>query len=198
MISFIRGTLESKPKDSIIVECRGIGYEIYIPLSVHGDLPSLGEEMKIYTEMYVREDLLRLYGFLSEDDIDVFRQLISVSGIGPKGALGILSSLSPDALRLAVLTENVAAISQAKGIGKKTASKLIIELKDKLKPIDLDSFDQTSVANSSQSCFVDEALLALTTLGYTQTESMKGIRHAKDTSSTEVIIKQALSYLAKE
>ncbi len=198
MISFIRGILISKREDSIVVECNHIGYEIFVPLSVLSDLPPTANEVKIYTELYVREDILKLYGFISEDDIDVFRKLISVSGIGPKGALGILSSMSPDALRLAVLTENVTAISQAKGIGKKTASKLIIELKDKLKPIDINNFRDDVSILGSKSSFIEEAILALTTLGYSQTESLNAVKHCKDTSSTEKILKNALSNLAKE
>lgn len=198
MISFIRGILISKREDSIVVECNHIGYEIYIPLSVLAELPSTGSEVKIHTELYVREDILRLFGFVSEDDIEVFRKLISVSGIGPKGALGILSSMTPDALRLAVLTENVEAISQAKGIGKKTAAKLVIELKDKLKPIDLDSLSGDDLLLSGTSSLIDEAMLALTTLGYTQNEALNAVKRVKDHSSVSVIIKAALSNMAKE
>lgn len=198
MISFIRGILVSKREDSIVVECNHIGYEIYVPLSVLGELPSTGSEVKIHTELYVREDILKLFGFISEDDIDVFRKLISVSGIGPKGALGILSTMTPDALRLAVLTENVAAISQAKGIGKKTAGKLVIELKDKLKPIDLDSLSEDDLQVSSSSSLIEEAMLALTTLGYSQTEALNAVKRVKDHSSVSAIIKAALTNLAKE
>lgn len=198
MISFIRGILVSKREESIIVECNHMGYEIYVPLSVLSELPPTGNEVKIHTELYVREDMLKLFGFVSEDDIDVFRKLISVSGIGPKGALGILSSMTPDALRLAVLTENIDAISHAKGIGKKTAGKLIIELKDKLKPIDLDMLSHEDLGMSAASSFVEEAMLALTSLGYTQTESLNAVKHVKDHSSTSAIIKAALSNLAKE
>lgn len=197
MISFIRGVLVSRREDSIIVECNHIGYEIFVPLSVLSELPSTGSEVKIHTELYVREDILKLFGFISEDDIDVFRKLISVSGIGPKGALGILSFMTPDALRLAVLTENVAAISQAKGIGKKTAGKLIIELKDKLKPIDLESLSEDSAIGASSS-LIEEAMLALTSLGYSQTEALNAVKHVKDHSSVSVIIKSALTNLAKE
>lgn len=197
MISYIRGILVSKREDSIVVECNHIGYEIYVPLSVLSKLPSTGSEVKIHTELYVREDILKLFGFISEDDIDVFRKLISVSGIGPKGALGILSTMTPDALRLAVLTENVDAISQAKGIGKKTAGKLVIELKDKLKAIDLDSLslDQQVTGTSS---LIEEAMLALTTLGYSQTEALNSVKRVKDHSSVSAIIKSALTNLAKE
>lgn len=197
MISFIRGILVSKGEDSIVVECNHMGYEIYVPLTVLSALPSVSNEVKIYTELYVREDVLRLYGFLAHDDIDLFRKLIGVSGIGPKGALGILSTLSPDALRLAVMTDDATAISQAKGIGKKTASKLIIELKDKLKPIALSDLEGVNDAIVSSS-FIDEAILGLTGLGYSQSEAAMAIKHVKDQSSTESIIKGALIYLAKE
>jgi len=198
MINFIRGILVSKKEESIVVECNHMGYEIFIPLSVFSELPSTGNEVKIHTELYVREDILKLYGFTSEDDIDVFRKLISVSGIGPKGALGILSSMTPDALRLAVLTENVEAITQAKGIGKKTAQKLVIELKDKLKSIDLESLSQDDSVTTGAPAFVEEAMLALTSLGYSQNEALNSIKRVKDHTSTSSIIKAALSNLAKE
>ncbi len=94
MISYIHGILVAKREDSVVIECQHIGYEIFVPLSVISQLPSIGSEVKMHTELYVREDVLRLYGFISDDDIDVFRKLISVSGIGPKGALGILSTLT--------------------------------------------------------------------------------------------------------
>lgn len=198
MISFIRGILVSKKEESIVVECNHIGYEIFVPLSVFSELPSTSNEVKIYTELYVREDILKLYGFLSEEDIDVFKKLISVSGIGPKGALGILSTLTPDALRIAVLTDDIQAISNAKGIGKKTASKLIIELKDKLKPIDLDSLSSITREQMTSNNYVDEAILGLTGLGYSQSEAVMAIKHVHDHSSTESIIKEALMNLAKE
>jgi holliday junction DNA helicase RuvA len=198
MISYIRGLLVSKREESIIVECQHMGYEIFVPLSVLSRLPSIGNEVKIHTELYVREDIIKLYGFIAEEDIDIFRQLISVSGIGPKGALGILSSLTPDALKIAILTDNVDLISQAKGIGKKTASKIILELKDKMKAIDLGSgsFEQEGI--SLESSLMEDAILALTSLGYSQTEAVSAMKHIKDRSTVTTIIKEALAYLAKE
>ncbi len=198
MISYIHGILVAKRIDSVIVECQHIGYEIFVPLSVLTQLPSTGSEVKMYTELYVREDILRLYGFTSEEDIDIFRKLIGVSGIGPKGALGILSTLTPDDLRIAVLTDDAKRISQAKGIGKKTAEKLIIELKDKLKSIDLETLSQSSKDVSGLSTFIDEALLGLTGLGYTETEALHAIKHVKDAESTSELIRQSLIFLAKE
>ncbi len=193
MISYIRGILVGKREDSVVVECGQIGYEIGVPLSVIHQLPSVGSEIKMYTELYVREDILRLYGFMSEDDIHIFQKLIRVSGIGPKGALGILSTLTPDDLRMAVLTSDVKRISQAKGIGKKTAEKLIIELKDKLEPIDLEQGVQEMNNN-----FIEEALLGLTGLGYSEAEALRSIKKVKQYTSTSEIIQQALTVLAKE
>ncbi|WZL83101.1 Holliday junction branch migration protein RuvA [Vallitaleaceae bacterium 9-2] len=197
MISYIHGILVAKREDSVIIECQHIGYEIFVPLSVISQLPSIGSEVKMHTELYVREDVLRLYGFISDDDIDVFRKLISVSGIGPKGALGILSTLTPDDLRLAIMTDDSKRISQAKGIGKKTAEKLIIELKDKLKVVDLEVLS-ASTEQTLHSTYIDEALMGLTGLGYTETEALHAIKHAQHADSTSELIKQALIFLAKE
>ncbi len=197
MISYIHGILVAKREDSVVIECQHIGYEIFVPLSVISQLPSIGSEVKMHTELYVREDVLRLYGFISDDDIDVFRKLISVSGIGPKGALGILSTLTPDDLRLAIMTDDSKRISQAKGIGKKTAEKLIIELKDKLKVVDLEVLS-ASTEQTLHSTYIDEALMGLTGLGYTETEALHAIKHAQHADSTSELIKQALIFLAKE
>lgn len=198
MISYIRGLLVSKREESIVVECQHMGYEIFVPLSVLSRLPSIGNEVKIHTELYVREDIIKLYGFISEEDIDIFRQLISVSGIGPKGALGILSSLTPDALKIAILTDNVDLISHAKGIGKKTASKIILELKDKMKTIDLGEVYFSQEGISPEASVIEDAILALTSLGYSQTEAMSSIKHVHDKTTVTSIIKEALAYLAKE
>ena len=119
MISYVKGALAEKSGDRIVVEAGPVGLGIYVPLSVLEVLPPLGEEVKIYTYLQVREDDLSLYGFLNRQDLDMFRRLIGVNGIGPKGALGILSALSPDDLRLAILTGDAKAISKAPGVGAK-------------------------------------------------------------------------------
>lgn len=198
MISYIKGLLVAKKEEVIVVECGHIGYEIYVPLSVIKNLPPLNNEVIIYTELYVREDLIKLYGFTSGEDLEIFKKLITVSGIGPKGALGILSTLTPDALRFAILTDNVDAISEAKGIGKKTASKLIIELKDKLPPLDLSEFTQDDENTSDLNSPIEEAILALTTLGYTQNEAKNATRKVTNKETVSSIIKEALQYLARE
>ena len=137
MISYIRGPLEEKREDSVVVEAGNIGYRIFIPSSVLGELPGLGEEVKIYTYFSVREDGMSLFGFLSRQDLEMFRQLIGVNGVGPKSALGILSALKPDVLRMAVLSGDAKAISKAPGVGAKTAQRIILDLKDKVKAEDV-------------------------------------------------------------
>lgn len=133
MISYIKGTIEEIGEDEIVMESHGIGYFIRVPLSVVRSLSVSDKIVKIYTYLYVREDALNLYGFLSKDDLSIFQMLITVNGIGPKGAIGILSNLSADDLRFAVLSDDAKAIAKAPGVGIKTAGKVILELKDKLK-----------------------------------------------------------------
>ena len=127
MIAFIQGELCEVGQDTIIVACQGIGYEIQVPVSVAQSLPDPGNRVKIYTYTYVREDALGLFGFLTRDDLTVFKLLITVNGVGPKAALAILSSMTADELRFAILAEDAKAISKAPGIGPKTAKRRIIE-----------------------------------------------------------------------
>ena len=132
MISYVRGELTAVEKDKVIVDVGGVGYGVFMPEASMGMLPQMGEEIKLHTYLNVREDAMQLFGFLTRDDLEIFRLLIGVSGIGPKGGLSILSKLTADDLRFAVLSGDAKAISSAPGIGKKTAEKVIIELKDKL------------------------------------------------------------------
>nr|WP_294488666.1 Holliday junction branch migration protein RuvA [uncultured Anaerosporobacter sp.] len=203
MISFIKGELDSIYEDGIVIENGGIGYDIKVPLSVMNELPSTGEEVKIYTYLYVREDILCLYGFLSRDDLQVFKLLITVNGIGPKGALGILSTISPDDLRFAVLADDAKAIAKAPGIGAKTASKLILELKDKLKLEDafeqkLSKVSMDSPSAASETNAKNEAIQALVALGYTNTEALKAVRGIEITPDmeTEDILKLSLKKIS--
>ena len=199
MISYIKGTLEFLGEDFIIVENNSIGYEIKIPLSVIPNLPHIREEVKIYTYLYVREDAMLLFGFLSMDDIDVFKKLLSVSGVGPKAALGVLSTITPDDLRYAIICNDDKTIAKAPGIGKKTAQKLILELKDKFNIKDIyrshkEDYENTNIVNMDNK---NEAVEALVTLGYTQTETAKAISGINEYDSTEDLIKKALKILAK-
>lgn len=202
MISYIKGSLEFVCDDFIIIETNNIGYEIRIPMSAMQSLPSIGEMVKIHTYLYVREDAMMLYGFVTRDDLEVFKKLITVNGIGPKGALGVLSTITPDELRFAIIADDVKTISKAPGIGKKTAQKLILELKDKLKlkdyvdSISADIGDNGQVAVASD--VKNDAIAALVTLGYSSTEAIKAIRTLEITKMTTVedIIKGALKKLA--
>ena len=178
MISYVKGALAEKSGDRIVVEAGPVGLGIYVPLSVLEVLPPLGEEVKIYTYLQVREDDLSLYGFLNRQDLDMFRRLIGVNGIGPKGALGILSALSPDDLRLAILTGDAKAISKAPGVGAKTAQRIILDLKDKVSAEEMlasvaDTDERTSVPLMQEAG--REAATALVALGYSNLEASKAV-----------------------
>ncbi len=203
MIHFITGLLDTVAENLVVVECGGVGFEILVPLSVVSNLPQTGNEVKIYTYTYVREDALQLYGFLAEDELEMFKLLITVNGIGPKGALGILSVMDVDALRFAIMSDDAKSIAKAPGIGAKTASKLILELKDKLDfeeavesrlgraavPADLGGGAAGSAAN--------DAIQALVALGYTSTEAVRAVKKVELTSdmTVEDILKAGLKNL---
>lgn len=199
MITYVKGELTDIYNNYIVVECYGIGYEIMVPASIVMELPSIGNPVKIYTYQYVREDALDLYGFLTKDDLNVFKLLITVNGIGPKGALNILSVIRPDELRLAVLSDDVKSIQKAPGIGGKTAQKLIIELKDKLSLEDvlthgMEIKSTIPVPNSAR----DEAIEALVSLGYSSSESIRAVRSIEnaDDMDSEALLRAALKKLA--
>ncbi|MDD6339883.1 MAG: Holliday junction branch migration protein RuvA [Butyrivibrio sp.] len=199
MITYVRGQLTEVTANSIVLEAYGIGYEIMIPASMFGKLDSIGNEMKIYTYQNVKEDALDLYGFLTRDDLEIFKLLITVNGIGPKGALNILSAMTPDDLRIAVLSDDVKKIQSAPGIGGKTAQKVILDLKDKLTLSDIVSTgdiipDNNAVASGAK----EEAIEALASLGYSASEALKtvnGLQLTEDMDS-EDILKAALKKLA--
>ena len=203
MYSYIKGTLVELGNDRIVVENHGIGYNIRIPQSILSSLPGTGQEVKIYTYTYIREGAMLLYGFLTKDDLQVFRLLIAVSGIGPKGALAVLSVLSPDDLRFAVLAEDDKAIAKAPGIGKKSAQRLIIELKDKLSLEDAfawkgETASEEIKAPAAVQTVKQEAVEALVALGYSATEAMKAVNGTEPTeeSTVEEVLKAALKQMA--
>lgn len=205
MITYIRGILEGMEEDKIIVDVGGVGYGIYMAGTAMGKLPGMGREVKIHTYLHVKEDLMQLYGFLTRDELKVFKLLIGVSGIGPKGGLGILSALGPDDLRFAVASGDVKAIQAAPGIGKKTAEKLILELKDKLKLEDalehtVDAPQSTVGAggmDTSVNEMMSEAVQALVALGYGNTEALKAVRQVEITEDMNVedVLRQSLKYM---
>lgn len=199
MISYIRGELAAISEEKIVVDVNGVGYGIFMPKQSIGLLPSVGQEVKIHTYLNVKEDAMQLFGFITKDDLDVFKLVIGVNGIGPKGGLNILSQLSADGLRYAVLSNDVKAISASPGIGKKTAEKLILELKDKLSIEDVLEHSQKTdvVTNSVGNSIQSEAVQALVALGYGNTEALKAVKKVeiKDASKVEDVLKQALKYM---
>lgn len=202
MISFIRGELSAIEGQRVIVDVSGVGYGIQMSEKSVSMLPPIGTEIKIHTYLNVREDAMQLYGFLKREDLEVFRLLIGVSGIGPKGGQNILSCLTPDELRFAVLTGDVKAISAAPGIGKRIAEKLIVELKDKFPEITLpqndpeDSMFEEAVAGEEIDQIRSDAVQALVSLGYGSAESIRAVRQTSLSCVTvEEILKEALKYL---
>ena len=195
MLSYIKGEVTDIEPDKVVIENNGIGYNVFVPLSVIGRVSGIGEEVKIYTYLSVKEDSMTLFGFSSKEELKIFKMILSVSGIGPKGALGILSTLSPDELRIAVLAGDKNAISKAPGIGQKTALKLIIELKDKLDIEDVFVSEETDVKSGSIDVSVkNDAIQALVALGYSKSSaasSIKGMSVDADTT-VEDVIKYAL------
>ena len=204
MISYIRGELCDIEEQKAIVDVNGVGYGIYMPQQALSLLPPMGQQVKIHTYLNIREDAMQLFGFLTKEDLNVFRLLIGVNGIGPKAGLNILSCLSPDELRFAVLSGDAKAISSTPGIGKKTAEKLILELKDKLNIEDMlehaahggDSEDLASGTDTASNTMQAEAVQALTALGYGSAESLRAVKKSSpECSSVEDILKEALKFL---
>lgn len=201
LINYIIGRLVGITENSIIVENGGIGYEILVPLSVTSRIGQIGNEIKIYTYMYVREDLLQLFGFMDKDELEIFKLLITVSGIGPKGALGILGSMGVDDLRFAVLADDAKTIAKTPGIGAKTAGKLILELKDKLKFKDVaDTVEQGISVNAFSDSdddskqIISDAVAALSALGYLPADAMKAVKSVEigTYSTVEELLKLSL------
>ena len=203
MISYVKGILAEKAKDRIVVESGMMGIGIFVPMSVLEVLPPLGEEVKIYTHLQVREDDMSLYGFLSRSDLEMFRQLLGVNGIGPKGALGILSALRPEDLRLAVMTGDAKAISRAPGVGAKTAQRIILDLKDKVQAEDLltpllDGSAAVSPAAGNGVGIISQFVPRMMSVGYTNAEAVKAVKSANVTEEmdSEAVLKASLKYLA--
>ena len=197
MIGFVNGEIEEMYEDRVLIDCGFMGYNIFVCGNVLESC-SIGQEIKLYTYLNVREDAMNLFGFLSKDELKVFKLLIRVNGIGPKGALAILTIMSPNDLRYAIMTEDSKLISKAPGVGAKTAQKVILELKDKLdmdgviSSIDDDIIERNN--NDVHNEIIEEAIEALVSLGYTQKEIKKIIKSCDITEckTTEDVIKLVL------
>lgn len=200
MYAYIKGEIVDITDDNLVLECNNIGYNIRIPLSVAQRLPGIGADVKIYTYTSVREDAFNLFGFLSKDDLEIYKKLIAVNGIGPKGALSVLSAMSADDLRFAILSGDAAAIAKAQGIGKKSAERIILELRDKVSMMsksDLDSEDLTT-GTSVDTGTKNEALEALVSLGYTPSDALRAVRQIEITEDMDAgaVLKQALKIIS--
>ena len=196
MYAYIKGVITDLSEDNLVLECNNIGYNIRIPLSVAQRLPGIGATVKIYTYTSVREDAFNLFGFLSKDDLEIYKKLITVNGIGPKGALSILSAMSADDLRVAILSGDAKAISKAPGIGNKSAERIILDLKDKIQISVISSDSDVALTSGSvlNSDARNEALEAMTSLGYSPSEALKAVKQVNITEDMDsgAILKLAL------
>ena len=199
MITFLTGEVVSVTDNTLILDVNHIGFRVFISSRDAQRMPRRGEEVTVYTYMSVREDAMNLYGFLSEDDLDIYRRLIQVSGIGPKGGLGILSAMTASELRMAILTDDAKAIAAAPGIGPKTAKKLILEMKDR---VDLNETlsRQLGIGQEEEAGTEEleknkaEAVSIMTALGYSAAEALRAVKRVKvtDDMSADDILRSAL------
>lgn len=192
MISRLQGILVEKSPPQIVVDCHGVGYEVEVPMSTFYNLPALGEKVTILTQMIVREDAQLLYGFGSDRERMTFRQLLKVNGIGAKSALSILSGLSVDDLAQAIALQETALLTRVPGIGKKTAERLLLELKDKFSIEGLSTTTAASVKSAT-----GDILNALIALGYNEKEAMLTVKQLPSDTNVSDGIKLALKSLSR-
>lgn len=198
MIAYVKGKLDTKTNTFVVIDVQGIGYRVFMPAKSIENIGEVGEVVKVYTHYYVREDNISLYGFSSNEELRMFELLISVSGVGAKSAITMLSEINPSSFALAVITDDVSKLVKIPGVGKKTAARIILELKDKLKTEDsIEQTEEVSTAIEKDNNAV-EAIAALQVLGYTRKEIEK-VFEKIDTKNLglEEIIKQALKFLAR-
>ena len=187
MIAFLRGKIAFLEGNAVVLDVGGVGYRIFVPVSCQSRLPGMGEEVLLLTYLSVREDSLQLYGFIEQAERELFVMLLNVGGIGPKGALSVLSFLSPPQLYLAVAQEDVKTVMKVPGVGKKTAQRLILELKDKLKGREVAQFEVDSpVFASIGQNDADDALFALEALGYSATEALSVVQQVLKSAEKEI------------
>ena len=202
LIAYVNGILESIEEGNAVVDVNGIGVNVNISGSTMDRMPGIGEVVKLYTYTNVKEDAFTLFGFLSRDELNLFKMLITVNGIGPKGGLSILSVMTPDDLRFAIIAGDSTSISKAPGIGKKTAERITLELRDKIKATEDDMLKSSSTISMDDlgdegSSARDEAVAALVALGYNSSDAMKAVRKVLTANSsaaddTEMLLKLAL------
>lgn len=196
MIAYLRGVLAEKEITRVVVECHGVGYEAAIPLSTFDRLPAEGAEVKLYTHHEVREDAQLLFGFATKPERDMFRLVTTVSGVGPKLALAVLSGLTVGDLQFAVSQGDAKRLAAVKGIGKKTAARIVVELKDKINPIEALA-NATAETSREQGAVLRDAMLALAALGFSEDIARAKVQQVLDgepgLSDVETILKRALA-----
>lgn len=198
MFAFIKGKIDDISEDNVVIDTGVIGYNVKISSGTLAALPGIGGEVKLYTYTCVREDMFSLFGFLSRDDLEIFKKLITVNGIGPKGGLAILSVMSADNLRFAVLSGDAASIAKAPGIGKKTAERVILDLKDKISLEDTLAHKEMQAASDTAGAPMqqtrNEAVEALVALGYSASDALHAVKNvqAEEDADVETILKLAL------
>lgn len=201
MYAYIRGRLEYKYNDYVVIEANGVGYKITTTLPTIEKLGAVGQEVKVYTHLHVREDIMALYGFNTEEELKMFELLRTVSGVGPKVAISLLSSVSPSKFALAVITDDIKTLTKAQGIGKKTAQRIILELKDKIKKEQLapNVISQNEIGGINNTSRKSEAISALMVLGYTAGEAERAVLTVfTEDMDLELIIKNALKCLERK
>lgn len=201
MYAYIKGKLEARGGDYVIIEAGGIGYKIFTSLSTLEAAGQTGHEFKAFTHLYVREDIMSLYGFATQEELGMFELLLTVSGVGPKAALALLSAVSPSKFGLAVITDDAKTLTRAQGIGTKMAQRIILELKDKIKKEQLalsTGAGFAKAAASGESSRLSEAVSALMVLGYTPVEASRAVAAVySDELDLETIIKNSLKNLIR-
>ena len=200
MLAHLKGTVEAIYDDRVVIDVNGMGYNVFMPYSSIEALPAINSEVKIYTYLSVREDAMWLYGFNTRDDLDLYKLLITVNGVGPKAALQLMSFLSSDDLKFAILSSDSKTISKAPGVGPKTAQRIIIDLKDKIDLLESYEAKMTHVAqNENLSSSMAEAVEALSSLGYTRKDALSCVKSTglSDDTDVETILKAALKLIAR-
>ncbi|ABG85660.1 Holliday junction branch migration protein RuvA [Clostridium perfringens] len=201
MYEYIRGQFQGISKDYVVIELNNIGYRIFTSGNTMSNMPKVGDEVLLYLEQIVREDFIGLYGFTTKEELEMFKLLLSINGVGAKAALSLLSISTVNNLKYAIMMGDEKHITRAPGIGKKTAQRIILELKDKLKPDELTSEEEQLIEgindNSDYSFNINETLSALMALGYTEKEAQKALEKVDKTLSIENMIKESLKLLMR-
>ncbi len=197
MIAYLNGILESKSPAMAVVECGGVGYECFIPLSTYDRLPATGSAVKLLTCHVVREDAQTLYGFYTDDEKQTFELVTSVSGVGPKLALAVLSGMTVGELQLSIAEGNSKRLATVKGIGKKTAERIVVELKDKVNPIEALANGKAAAGDAARGTVLRDAMLALTALGFSEDTARQQVQRVLEAdpsvADTETLIRRALA-----